>query len=105
MATATETTVTVKIDPTTTSLQTDIIGPATSQNAGVMTAAQAALVAAPAGGIPIYSPSGTNGTLRPAANAVGAVAGVTAVLTVNADDGKLNYSDGINWKNFDGELT
>lgn len=69
MASSTPTTVTVKIEPNPTSIQSDIIGPATARNAGVMTAAQAqkldgvspgAAVASVTGTAPIHSSGGQN---------------------------------------------
>jgi hypothetical protein len=68
---------------------------ATPVNDGLMSAQYAADVEALVVGasfLPIY----TNLT-RPAANAVGAIAGVRAVAIFNSSDNQINVSDGVSW--------
>jgi hypothetical protein len=112
MATATPTTVSVSFNPTAINIQSDVIGPAGTTTAGVMTAAQAAQLAAlvsGAGFVMVYSPSATGAPVRPAASAVGATP-VRAVTIVNFDSRQLNYAatyDGgltYQWYDFSGAL-
>lgn len=94
--------VTVKFDPNTLSLQAQTIQNATPFNDGVMTAAQAAQLAAlvaGAGFIAVYSPSAMGAPLRPNADAVGATP-LKSVVIVNFDDKQLNYAG-----TYDGGLT
>jgi hypothetical protein len=82
-----------------------VIPDASSTEDGVMTAAQAAQLAAlVAGGsfLTIY----TNIT-RPVANApiIGAIPGVKAGVIWNSSDNQPNFSDGVNWYDAAGNLT
>lgn len=78
--------------------------PSTPAQDGSMSAAQAtqlaALVAGTATSLAIY----TNIT-RPAANAVGAVVNVKAIVVWNSSDNQPNFSDGVNWYDAAGNLT
>jgi len=80
------------------------IQPSTTLAAGSMSALQAtqlaALVAGTANALAIY----TNIT-RPLANAVGAVAGVKAIVIWNSSDNQPNFSDGVSWYDAAGNLT
>ena len=80
-----------------------VIPDASPTQDGVMTAAQAAQLAALVGGtsfLQIYSD-----LTRPLASAVGAVVGVKAVSIWNSDDLAPNFSDGVNWYDAAGNLT
>ena len=83
-----------------------VIPGATVTSAGVMTAAQVqALALASLGGLTMYSNAGVGAPIRPAANAVGAVAGVTAIMIWNVTDKAPQYSDGVNWYDASGYLS
>lgn len=53
----------------------------------------------------VYSNTGVGAPIRPAANAVGAVAGVLAIMIWNFTDKAPQYSDGTNWYDATGNLT
>ena len=98
--------VTVKFDPAVLSPQAQIIPDATVNNDGVMTKEQAEeLATLVMGGMNIYSNDGVGAPIRPAANAVGAVAGVTAIQIWNITEKQPQYSDGVYWYNASGNIT
>lgn len=68
---------------------------------GTMTPAMLAMIS---GGAASLLPSYTALT-RPAANAVGAVAGTSVAVVWNSTDKQVNYSDGVNWYDAAGNLT
>jgi hypothetical protein len=78
--------------------------PSTPLQDGSMSSTQAAqlaaLVAGTANALAIY----TNGA-RPAANAVGAIPGVKAIVIWNSTEMAPEYSDGVNWYDASGNMT
>ena len=83
-----------------------VIPGATVTDAGVMTAAQVQLLMSLGlGGITMYSNDGVGAPMRPAANAVGAVPGVTAIRIWNVSEKAPQYSDGVDWYDASGNLT
>ena len=75
---------------------------ATAENDGLMSAQYAAQLDALVIGTTVSSYTSLT---RPAANAVGAVPGVSVVMIWNSDDKQPNFSDGVNWYDADGNLT
>jgi hypothetical protein len=55
---------------------------------------------APDGGLNVYSQA-----TRPAANAVGAIAGISVIMIWNSTDKAPNFSDGTNWYDAEGNIT
>lgn len=76
---------------------------ATVNNDGLMSAGYAAQVEQAVAGM--VSMRVYDNATRPAAGAVGAVAGVTAVSIWNSDDKAPNFSDGMDWYDAAGNLT
>jgi hypothetical protein len=125
MSIATATTVTVTFDPNAINLQSDVIGPATSTSAGLLTAALYNLIQSLSGSgltpavvtdlvnmLSIFTADGGpkvfSAVARPPANdpqfSDAIVAGYVAVIW-NSTDRQPNYSDGTNWYDAAGNLT
>lgn len=109
MASATPTTVTVSFNPTAINIQTDVIGPATANGAGVLTASLFLLLESLSGLITGgFGPKIYDNASRPAPNdpmfAATLADGRVAVIW-NSSDNQPNYSDGANWYDADGNLT
>jgi hypothetical protein len=127
MSSATNDTVTVTFDPTAINKQSDIIGPASSNKAGVMTAGQAAAIEALVEALGALTPAliadiinlinivnadggpkMVSNATRPPANDpqfTAAFADGRVAVVWNTDDLAPNYSDGTNWYDAAGNLT